>query len=49
VSEVGLHREADMSWLPNSRPTAVPDEGGPLNTSTVKIIHTTPRDITHGR
>ena len=32
-----------------SRLTAVPDEGGPLTTSTVKIIHTTPRDITHGR
>jgi hypothetical protein len=28
-----------MSWLPNSRLTAVPDEGGPLTTSTVKIIH----------
>jgi hypothetical protein len=49
VSEVALRREAYMSWLPNSRLTAVPDEGGPLTTSTVKIIHTTPRDITHGR
>lgn len=30
-------------------PDGVPDEGGPLITSTVKIIHPTPRDITHGR
>jgi len=45
-----LHQNAHgCSWRSSRWSTAVPDEGGPLTTSTVKIIPATPRDITHGR